>query len=75
MNKSQFLETLQDMLQCDEALQEETVLADREEWDSLAIMVLVTFFDKTFGLHVAYDDFKKCHTVAELIALSKGAIA
>lgn len=75
MNKSQFLATLQDMLQCDEALQEDTVLAEREEWDSLAIMVLVTFFDKNLGQHIAYDDIRKCRTIADLIALSKGAIA
>lgn len=75
MNKSQFLATLQDMLQCDEALQEDTVLAEREEWDSLAIMVLVTFFDKNLGLRIAYDDIRKCRTIADLIALSKGAIA
>lgn len=75
MNKTLFLETLQDMLQCDDTLQEETVLADREEWDSLAVMVLVTFFDKQLGLHVAYDDIKNCRTVADLMALSKGLIA
>lgn len=75
MNKSQFLATLQDMLQCDEALQEDTVLAEREEWDSLAIMVLISFFDKNFGQRIAYNDLRQCRTIADLIALSKGAIA
>ena len=37
MTKQDFLLELQELLQCETSLHEETVLADLEEWDSLAL--------------------------------------
>lgn len=51
------------------------MLADLEEWDSLAFMVLIAFFDKNFGQRIVFDDLKNCRSPASLIALAKDAIA
>lgn len=75
MTKNEFYLALQDMLQCSEDLEEATVLADLEEWDSLAFMVVITFFSKNFQQKIVFDDLKTCKTVADLVALAKGAIA
>lgn len=75
MNKQDFLIALQDMLQCEIELHGNTVLADLEEWDSLAFMVLIAFFDKNFGQRIVFEDLTKCRDAASLIALANGAIA
>lgn len=75
MTREEFLEELQGMLQCESALSADTVLADMEEWDSLAFMVLIAFFDKSFGLRVTFDMLKKCRTPEDLIALTNGGVA
>ncbi len=75
MTREEFLEELQGMLQCESALSADTVLADMEEWDSLAFMVLIAFFDKSFGLRVTFDMLKKCRTPEDLISLTNGGVA
>lgn len=74
MNKEKFLAELQDILQCDDVLSEDTILADREEWDSLSIMTLIAFFDKELGQRIKFDALKACRQVRDIIALSKGTI-
>ena len=75
MTRQDFLLELQDMLQSESAMQEDTVLPDLEEWDSLAFMVLIAYFDKSFALRVTFVDLKDCKTPADLIDLARGAIA
>lgn len=75
MTKEEFLVEFQEMLQRDDPVEAETPLASLEEWDSLARMVLIAFFDKTFGQRVTFDAFKPCRTVADLMDLAQGAIA
>lgn len=75
MATAEFLAQLQEMLQTDAALTEDTALKEMEEWDSLAFMVLIAFFDKHFGKRVTFDDLKNCTTPADLITLAAGAIA
>lgn len=74
MTRQEFLTNLQDMLQCDQVLEAETVLTDMEEWDSLAFMVLIAFFDKNFGKRITFDMLKPCRTPEDLVALSGGGI-
>ena len=75
MTKEAFLAEFQNMLQRDDPVEEETTLASLEEWDSLARMVLIAFFDRTFGQRITFDAFNACRTVADLMALAQGAIA
>lgn len=74
MTKSDFIAELQEMLQTDAALAEDTALADLEEWDSLAFMLLIAFFDKHFGIRLTFEELAPCETPSEIIELSNGAI-
>lgn len=75
MTKSEFLAELQEMLQTESPLQDTSSLEDLEEWDSLAIMILIAFFDRSFGLKYQYDHLKSCKTPADLIKLAGDRIA
>lgn len=68
MTKAEFCEEMQDVLQTDAELAPETVLADLDEWDSLAMMATMAFLDKTFGVKVGLKDFKEMNTLADLMA-------
>ena len=74
MTKNEFLAALEDMLQTDTELAEDTPLAGMEEWDSLAFMVLIAFFDKNFGKKLTFEDLSACKTPGALMLLSGGAI-
>ena len=74
MTRNEFLGALQDMLQTDAALSEDTPLAELEEWDSLAFMVVIAFFDKNFAKKLTFEDLSACKTPAALINLAGGAI-
>ena len=75
MTKQEFLALLQDMLQCERELEAQTPLTDMEEWDSLAFMVLISFFDKNFGQRITFDMLKTCRTPEDLAMLSNGGIS
>ena len=70
MNKKDFLFDLEDILQREESCEENDILKDYEEWDSLAQMALVTYFDKNFNKKLSMNDFEKLKTVADLIKLT-----
>lgn len=75
MNKADFLSELQDMLQLDEPVSEDTALGELEEWDSLAFMLLIAFFDKNFGQRITFEDLAPCKMPKDLIALAGGEIS
>ena len=66
MNKEEFLEQMQDVLQTDETLSYETVLEDLAEWDSLAVMATMAFLDKNFDVKTAMKDYKEMSTIADI---------
>ena len=68
MTKEEFLAEMQDVLQTDDVLSAETVLADLAEWDSLSMMATMAFLDKNFGVKVGLKDFKEMSTMADLMA-------
>jgi acyl carrier protein len=74
MTETQFLETLQELLQRDEPIAVDMPLKDIAEWDSLAVMSCMAFFDKKFGIKTTFKQYKRLGSVADLIALSGGAI-
>lgn len=74
MNKTEFLEQFQDMLQLDDPVGENAQLGELEEWDSLAFMLLIAFFDKNFGQRITFEDLTACKTPAEIMALAGDAL-
>ncbi len=71
MNKEQFLTELQDVLQRDDPVLENDVLADYDEWDSLSKMATMAFFDKNFGVKISLKEIGALKTVKDLLNLAK----
>lgn len=74
MNKQEFLAELTDIMQLDETITEDAILTEFLEWDSMAYLGAISFFDIEFGKEVAVDELKKITTVAELIAVYGDAL-
>lgn len=66
MNRTEFLEKMQDVLQMEDELTFDTVLEDLDEWDSLAMMATTAFLDKNFNLKLTFNDFKLFTTVEDI---------
>ncbi len=75
MTTAQFLEEFQDVLQREGSITLDSVLSDMEEWDSLAVMACIAYLDKKFKVKTTFKDFKPLQTVADIVALTKGAVA
>lgn len=69
MTLAQFLTDLQDILQRDEPLTPNTVLTDVEEWDSLAVMGCLAYFDRMFGVKTTFAQYQQVRTVADVVAM------
>ena len=74
MLQAVFLEELQDLLQRDAPIAPDMALQDMAEWDSLAVMSCMAYFDKQFKVKTRISQYKQLATVADLIALAGGAI-
>jgi acyl carrier protein len=71
MTKQDLITEIEDILQMDEgSLNEATVLASLEDWDSLAFISIIALFDKKLGKKVPLDELKQCQSVGDIIALS-----
>lgn len=70
MKTQELLEYIQDALQRDETLEPTMHLSDVEEWDSLAIISLITLYDG-FGIKLSGNTLRECKSVGDLITLAK----
>lgn len=70
MNKEQFLNEIQDVLQRDDAVNENDNLSDYEEWDSLSKMAIMAFFDKRLGKKISLKELSELETVSDLLKLA-----
>ena len=75
MKVKDFLIEFQDVIQSDDELFTDTMLIDLEEWDSMAIMACMAWFDVKLGIKVVFNDFLPIDTVQDVINLSQGKIA
>ena len=71
MTKAEFLEQMQNVLQTEDVLTEETILDDLAEWDSVAMTATMLFMDKHFGVKVGVKDFMEMNTMADLMAKAR----
>ena len=69
MKKRDFLELLKETMGMEEDLEEEMLLEDIEEYDSLAVLSLMAMYDE-LGVNVIPKDFRKLKRVKELVALA-----
>ncbi len=74
MTRAEFLDDFQDILQRDDPVEPGTLLSDMEEWDSLAMMACLAYFDRKFGLKIKFAQLKDLRSVADVAALAQGNI-
>lgn len=67
MTKTEFLINLQDVLETDMELTEDMSLGDIEEWDSLSMMAVMAFFNKSLSISLLPAEIKKMTIVGELV--------
>ncbi len=67
MNKEQFLNDLQDVLQRDDVCNETDLLESYDEWDSLSKMSVMAYYRKNFSINMNLNDFEKFVHVSDLI--------
>ena len=70
MNRNDFLAELTEIMQRDDALTGSEVLSDLEEWDSLATLSVMSFFDMEFSVNLTTDRVRSAKTVEDLINLA-----
>ncbi len=70
MDKEQFLNEMQDVLQRDDAVNENDNLSDYEEWDSLSKMAVMAFFDKRLGKKISLKELGEIQTVSDLLKIA-----
>ncbi|NPA73313.1 MAG: acyl carrier protein [Epsilonproteobacteria bacterium] len=69
MKKEEFLDLLAETIDTEEELSEQMSLDDIDEYDSIAILSLMSMYDE-LGVKVTPNDFKDLKTVADLIKLA-----
>ena len=69
MTKNEFLELLVETIDSEEELNENTLLEDIEEYDSIAVLSLMSMYDD-LGVKVSPSDFQHLKTVSDLIKLA-----
>ncbi|EAL5964042.1 acyl carrier protein [Campylobacter jejuni] len=71
MNKQEMLNALEEILMLDaESLNEESVLCDYEDWDSLAYLSLMTLFDTKLGMNIGSEQISALKTVKDVLKLA-----
>ena len=66
MNRTEFLEEMQDVLQMEDELSYDMNLEDIDEWDSLSMMATMAFLNKEFGVKLSFSDLKEFKTVEDI---------
>ncbi len=69
MTQQEFLEAIAEALDCEMELSGETILDDIDEYDSIGVLSLMSYFDE-LGIKVSPNDFEKFETVQDLINLA-----
>lgn len=66
MNRTEFLEEMQDVLQMEDELSFDMNLQDIDEWDSLSMMATMAFLNKEFNVKLGFSDLKSFKTVEDI---------
>lgn len=66
-----FLEKMQDLLDCEQEVKMDTVLADVEEWDSLSFVSFLALANAQYGKKIAPASLREAQTVEDLYNLVK----
>ena len=66
MTREEFLNEFVEVLQTEDEISFDTVLADLDEWDSLSVMATMAFLDKSFGVKSTMKDYKEMKTSGDI---------
>ena len=66
MNREEFLEQMQDVLQTDKKLSFDTKLNELAEWDSMSAMSTIAFLDNCFGVQTNYIECAEMETIEDI---------
>ncbi|WP_027327676.1 acyl carrier protein [Helicobacter pametensis] len=75
MTQQEFLTHIQDALQRDEELAPSMRLDSLEEWDSLAIVSMISLYDTLFNLKVTGNQLRDCQTIQDLIQIIESELS
>ncbi len=70
MSRAERLNTLKADVDALADADEGTVLASLAQWDSLAILLVISHFEHAYGIEIKGAQVRACRTVAELLNLS-----
>lgn len=70
MNKDDFIDIFKELIQTDDDIALDTRLEDVEEWDSMAIMAMMAWYDVEKGVKTDFDALMALETVGDLAKLS-----
>lgn len=70
MNKDKFVSEIQKVISSSILLNENTILNDIPEWDSLSQMAIVSFFEENLKKEISLGDLEKLKTINDLFELS-----
>ena len=69
MKKEEFLELLAETIDTEEELNENMALNEIDEYDSIAVLSLMSMYDE-LGVKVTPNDFKELNSIVDLIKLA-----
>jgi len=73
MTKNEFLELLEETMDCEETLNFDMKLEDIEEYDSIAVLSLMSMYDE-LNIKVSPSDFEGLKNVLDLLKLAGDSI-
>ena len=72
MQNNEFIEIFKDIIQSDSEIEMDSPLADIEEWDSMAMMALIAYFDVKLSIAVTFDQLHALSCVRDVALLIPG---
>lgn len=72
MQHDEFIDIFKDIIQSDSEIALDSSLADIEEWDSMAMMALIAYFDVKLGIMITFDQLHALHSIRDVALLIPG---
>ena len=72
MQHDEFIDIFKDIIQSDSEIALDSSLADIEEWDSMAMMALIAYFDVKLNTAVSFDELHALSSVRDIAMLVPG---
>ncbi len=72
MEIKEFIEKFAESIEVNnvEVLTPETSFHDLEEWGSMAVLMMIAFYDETFGKELSEEDIRRAKTIQDLYNLA-----